>query len=367
MSVRVLAGRKGAKDPGSGPVVVLGGAGFIGTNLVNRLAGQGEEVVIFDQLSRAGVEQNLDWILSRHSARVRPIIADVCDLSAVEKAVNDASAVFHLAAQVAVTTSLSKPLHDFEVNARGTLNVLESLRRVREKSGRRVPLVVTSSNKVYGALGDVAMEELEHSYRPQDPKLASSGINESRPLDFHSPYGCSKGAADQYTLDYARSFDLPFVVLRMSCIYGPHQHGNEDQGWVAHFLIRALESQPITLYGNGKQVRDLLFVDDLVNALLLARSSAEEIGGRAFNLGGGAERAVSLLEVLDGIEKLLGRPITRHSGSWRVGDQRYYVSDHSAFSAATGWQARVSVEEGIRALGQWLKENRAAARRGALP
>jgi CDP-paratose 2-epimerase len=275
--------------------------------------------------------------------------------------------VFHFAAQVAVTTSLTNAIHDFEVNARGTLNLLEAIR----SADAPPPLVFTSTNKVYGALPDVRMRANGDRYEPEDDAIRANGISELRPLDFHSPYGCSKGTADQYVIDYARTFGLPAVVFRMSCIYGPHQFGNEDQGWVAHFLIRALRGQPITLYGDGMQVRDILFVEDLVDAFLLAQAHMPTVGGRAFNIGGGPINTISLIELLDMIRELNGvRPEVR-SGAWRPGDQRYYVSDTRAFREATGWSQKVGVREGVSRLYDWLRENvvqgaaRPAARRGS--
>jgi CDP-paratose 2-epimerase len=332
------------------PVLITGGAGFIGTNLAHRLLSAGHPVLLFDNLSRPGVERNLAWLRATHGAQVQLEQADVRDLPALKRAVAHAARVFHFAAQVAVTTSLIDPLHDFAVNAQGTLNLLEALR------ARPVPppLVFTSTNKIYGGLGDVPLRQEAARYAPTDAQVYRHGISEARPLDFHSPYGCSKGAADQYVLDYARTFDLPAAVFRMSCIYGPHQFGNEDQGWVAHFLIRALDREPITLYGDGRQVRDVLFVEDLVDAFLLAQQHMATLTGQAFNIGGGPGRTISLLELLDLITTLRGaRPVTVFD-AWRTGDQRYYVSDTRKFQAATGWRPRTSVRAGIEQLYDWL-------------
>ena len=240
--------------------LVTGGAGFIGCNLADRLAGEGVDVIVFDALARTGVERNLAWLQARHGGRIVAVPADTRDGRAVAELAREADVIFHLAAQVAVTTSLTDPREDFEINIGGTRNVLEAARR------RRTPVIFASTNKVYGDLGDVPLERLGEAYRPREPGVRERGVGETRPLDFHTPYGCSKGAADQYVLDYARSFDLPTCVLRMSCIYGPHQMGTEDQGWVAHFLIRALQGKPISIYGDGRQVRDILFVDDAVSA-----------------------------------------------------------------------------------------------------
>jgi len=336
------------------PVVITGGAGFIGTNLADRLLGQGRRVRLLDNLSRPGVERNLAWLRAQYGERLGVEIADVRDAAAVRKAVRGAETVFHFAAQVAVTTSLDDPLHDFEVNARGTLNVLEAVR----ESDLPPPLIFTSTNKVYGGMEDVALGCRRGRYEPADRQLAARGFSEDRRLDFHSPYGCSKGAADQYVLDYARSYGLRTVVFRMSCIYGPHQFGTEDQGWVAHFLIRALEGRPITLYGDGRQVRDVLYVGDLVRAFLLAEEHVGEIAGRAFNIGGSAANTVSLLELVERIAALHGRRPEVLFEGWRTGDQRYYVSDVRRFAEATGWQPGVGLEEGLGKLYNWLLEMR---------
>jgi CDP-paratose 2-epimerase len=347
----------GAHDGDDRPVLITGGAGFVGCNLAHRLLGDGRRVVLLDNLSRPGVERNLRWLLDTHGSAVQADVSDIRDAGAVARAVADASHVFHFAAQVAVTTSLTDPVEDFDVNARGTLNVLEALRAQR----RPPPLLFTSTNKVYGGLYDVPLACDGARYEPESPTLRATGIGESRPLDFHSPYGCSKGTADQYVLDYARSFGLRTTVFRMSCIYGPHQFGTEDQGWVAHFLIRAIEGRPIILYGDGMQVRDVLFVDDLVDAFGLAMRNADALAGRAFNIGGGPANTTSLLELLGLIAAEQGdRPEVRFE-EWRTGDQRYYVSDTRAFTAATGWTPRVGVREGVAALYRWLVEQRAGA------
>jgi CDP-paratose 2-epimerase len=277
----------------------------------------------------------------------------VRDPFAVRRAVRNASAVFHFAAQTAVTTSLSTPKHDFDINALGTVTLLEELRLLRDP----IPLVFTSTNKVYGDLDRLALRLQGSRWMPQHPDVAGYGIDETWPLQFRSPYGCSKGAADQYVLDYARSYGLPNVVLRMSCIYGPHQCGNEDQGWVAHFVIRALQGLPVTIFGDGCQVRDVLFVDDLVDALLLASSNAGRLSGMAFNIGGGPRHTTSLLELLDLIEGIDGQRPQFSLRDWRTGDQRYYVSDIRRFQQATGWTPRTSVRIGVGSLYRWIAES----------
>jgi len=336
------------------PVLITGGAGFIGTNLAHRLLSSGHPVLLLDSLARPGVERNLRWLRGVHGSRLCVEVADMRDAGAVGRAVEQAGQVFHFAAQVAVTTSLGDPLDDFEVNARGTLNLLEAIRAQPVPP----PLVFTSTNKVYGALEDVALRRRTRSYEPVDPTVAGRGVSELRPLDFHSPYGCSKGCADQYVRDYARSYGLPTIVFRMSCIFGPHQHGTEDQGWVAHFLIRALQGRPITVYGDGRQVRDVLFVEDLVDALLLAQRHMPTEAGEVFNIGGGPANAVSLLELIQEVGELNERPPEVVNDEWRVGDQRWYVSDTGKFTRATGWRPTVDVREGLARLAAWLHEAR---------
>jgi CDP-paratose 2-epimerase len=338
-------------------VTITGGAGFIGTNLADAIASAGRRVRLLDNLSRPGVEENLRWLRKTHGDRISIDIADVRDPAAVRRAVAGAEAVFHFAAQVAVTTSLTDPVHDFDVNVRGTLNVLEAVRA----QDRPPALLFTSTNKVYGGMTDVPLKLHGLRYEPCEAALRARGFGEDRPLDFHSPYGCSKGAADQYVLDYARSYGLPTAVFRMSCIYGPHQFGTEDQGWVAHFLIRALEDRGITLYGDGMQVRDILYVGDLVRAFLLAERNIGAIAGQAFNMGGGAGSTISLLELVDLIGELHGAAPRVFYENWRTGDQRYYVSDTAKFADATGWQPRVNVREGVGNLYNWLLESRGLA------
>ncbi len=355
LSANSGAGR--ARQPANAPAVVpqeyvliVGGAGFIGSNLADRLLRQGERVLVFDALSRAGVEQNLRWLQDHHRARVMVQIADIRDRRAVDDAVRHAARVYHLGAQVAVTTSIADPVEDFEINAGGTIHVLEALR----SQGKRVPLLFTSTNKVYGDLADVTLAQDATRYYPTDARIRAHGIGETRPLAFHSPYGCSKGAADQYVLDYAHTYDMPMAVFRMSCIYGVHQFGTEDQGWVAHFLIRALRDEPITIYGDGKQVRDILYIDDLVDAMELAHARIDRTAGQAYNIGGGPNNAISLLELLAVIGQLHGVPVRYNMDGWRRGDQRYYVSDTHKFEQTTGWSARVPIQAGLTRLYQWL-------------
>ena len=338
------------KNGKSKPILITGGAGFIGSNLAHRLLSAGHRVRLLDNLSRSGVERNLRWLIETHGDMVDIEVPDVRNFSIIKQAVKDASQVFHFAAQVAVTSSLADPIEDFEINARGTLNLLEAIRNTDNPP----PLVFTSTNKVYGTLGDLQFTSGATRYAPVDSFIRERGIAETRPLDFHSPYGCSKGAADQYVIDYARTYRLPALVFRMSCIYGPHQYGNEDQGWVAHFVIRSITGKPITIYGDGKQVRDILFIEDLVDAFLLAQQHMRRLSGSAFNIGGGPANTISLLELLDLITELHGGELSIEFENWRAADQRYYVADTSKFAAVTGWNPGVGVREGVRQLYEWL-------------
>jgi CDP-paratose 2-epimerase len=335
-------------------VLITGGAGFIGSNLAERLlAIPVTRVRIFDNLSRAGVEHNLRWLRSLPGGdRLEVVTGDVRDPRAVQRAVSDASAIYHLAAQVAVTSSVADPAHDFEVNARGTFNVLEAARR----SDRSPFVLFTSTNKVYGSLSRLPVEVCGSHYAAAVPGF--HGVNESEPLDFHSPYGCSKGAADQYVRDYARIYNLPTVVFRMSCIAGPRQFGNEDQGWVAHFLYSILAGRPITIYGDGYQVRDILHVHDLVDAMIEVRAAIDRTRGQVFNVGGGMKRAVSVSEMLDQIQQQTGKPPRRRFCDVRPGDQPLYISDTTKLEKLTGWRARRSLADTLETIQQFWLQNR---------
>ncbi|HYP08018.1 MAG TPA: NAD-dependent epimerase/dehydratase family protein [Bryobacteraceae bacterium] len=339
------------------PVLICGGAGFIGTNVAARLCEAGAPVLVYDDLSRPGVERNIQWLRSTYGSLVDFERGDIRDSRLLRTCVRQASAVYHFAAQTAVTTSVVSPRNDFDVNAVGAITLLEELRQLRFP----IPLLFTSTNKVYGDLNGIALRKRGSRYEPQHSGVLANGIDEKCALSFHSPYGCSKGAADQYVLDYARTYGLPNVVFRMSCIYGPHQCGTEDQGWVAHFLLQAISGRPISLYGDGMQVRDVLYVDDLVDAMLLAQQHATRLKGEAFNIGGGPRNTTSLLELIELIGELEGEPVSVRFDDWRVGDQRYYVSDTRRFQTATGWKPRVGVREGVQRLHQWLLENNVAS------
>lgn len=334
------------------PILVTGGCGFIGCNIVDALASRGETVRVLDALIRNGTRENAQWLQARHRERVTIEVADVRDRDAVDKAVEGSAGVLHLAAQVAVTTSLADPIDDFEINARGTLNVLEAV-RLRNPSAS---VLFASTNKVYGRLltdDDVAMTD--ERYEPRPAALAN-GVSEGAPLDLYSPYGCSKGAADQYVHDYARVFGLKTAVLRMSCIYGPRQFGTEDQGWLAHFVLQAMNGAPITIFGDGCQVRDALHVKDAVAAWLTVYDKIEAASGRVFNLGGGPQNTLSLRELLARIATMRGeRPLTIYS-AWRPGDQPWYVSDTRLLSEVVGWKATIGLDEGLQSLSAWLEE-----------
>jgi len=343
------------------PILITGGAGFIGSNLADRLAGEGHDILVYDALSRPGVERNLAWLKERHGRRITHVAGDVRDEDELARAVSDAKAAFHFAAQVAVTTSLVDPREDFDINVRGTINLLDAVRMRRAP----VPVIFASTNKVYGDFADIEFDTLHDRYEPKS-FAARRGVDESRPLDFHTPYGCSKGAADQYVLDYARSFGVPTAVFRMSCIYGQRQMGTEDQGWVAHFLIRALEGRPITIYGDGRQVRDILDVADAVNAYVAALDNIDHVAGRAFNLGGGPANAISLLELIDEMRGVIGRDIELSFEDWRQGDQRWFVADTGAARSAFDLPKPRGWRDGVARLAEWLAEERSVELRPEL-
>lgn len=333
--------------------LVTGAAGFIGSNYMDRLLARGERVIAYDNLSRRGAEANLAWLREKHGAgSFQLVVADVRDAVALRGAVEGVDVIVHLAGQTAVTTSVKDPRSDFEQNALGTFNVLEAARRVNTR-----PIVLYSStNKVYGGMEDVEVVEKETRYAYGD---RPSGISETYRLDFHSPYGCSKGAGDQYVRDYWRIYGLPSVVFRQSCIYGPRQMGVEDQGWVAWFIIAALTGDPITIYGDGKQVRDVLYVDDLLDAYDAAIDRIDTAAGQVYNIGGGPERTMSVWKEFGPLlEDLVGERIDVSYEDWRPGDQLVYVSDIGKAQKDLGWQPRVDVEQGIRRLYEWVAANK---------
>jgi CDP-paratose 2-epimerase len=331
--------------------MITGGAGFIGANTARRLMGAGHQVTVLDNLSRKGCQANLDWL--RGEGDFAFVQADIRDSRVVEEAISRGEpfdAIIHLAGQVAVTSSVIDPREDFEINALGTLNILEAARLCPEP-----PIILFSStNKVYGGLEDVEVAEGEQHYRFVGLPF---GVGESRCLDFHSPYGCSKGAADQYVRDYSRIYGLRTVVLRQSCIYGYRQFGVEDQGWVAWFLIASALGKPITVYGDGKQVRDILFVEDLVDAYEQSIAAIDRTQGCVYNIGGGPDNQMSLLELLAHIETLSGRAPEVSFAGWRPGDQRVFVSDIRKAREEMGWTPKTDTVTGIVKLYQWIQEN----------
>lgn len=332
--------------------LITGGAGFIGSNYVNRLLDRGEHVVVYDNLSRSGNELNLEWLYSKYGKNSFELIqGDVRDADLVADACRQADVIVHLAAQVAVTTSVVDPRDDFEINALGTFNVLEGARA----SGRKPIIIYASTNKVYGGMEEVKVVQNEQNYKYAD---FAHGVPETFPLDFHSPYGCSKGAGDQYVRDYHRIYDLPTVVFRQSCIYGERQFGVEDQGWLAWFIIATHTGKPITIYGDGKQVRDVLYIDDLLDSYDLAVEKIDQVAGEVFNIGGGASNTLSVWSEFGPLlERLEGREIPVKHSDWRPGDQKIYVSDIRKAEKLLGWTPKTGVVSGIEALHKWVSEN----------
>ena len=331
--------------------IITGGAGFIGCHLAHFLLERGHKVTIYDNLSRRGVDKNLAWLQAGHGAALRFIRGDVRDYPALSQAIIGADRVYHLASQVAVTTSVADPRTDFEINALGTFNVLEAVRT-------QVPQAIVfyaSTNKVYGGMAELAIVEGATRYRYAD---LPGGISEGQPLDFHSPYGCSKGAGDQYMSDYARIYGLRTVVFRQSCIYGSRQFGIEDQGWLVHLCIAAALGRPITIYGNGKQVRDVLWIEDLVRAYELAAERIDIAVGRTYNIGGGPDNVLSVWADFGPLlEELVGHPLPVNYKTWRPGDQPVYISDISRAGRELGWSPRVGVGQGIQMLWDWVSGN----------
>jgi CDP-paratose 2-epimerase len=333
-------------------IIMTGGAGFIGCNLAAWFLHAGHDVAIFDNFSRRGSEANLAWLQETCAPGPRVIRGDVRDAAAITEAVRGYDAIFHMAGQVAVTTSVTDPRHDFESNALGTFNTLEAARA----SGRQPIFIYTSTNKVYGGLEAARLEEGEQRYRFAD---LPQGIPETWPLDFHSPYGVSKGAGDQYVRDYHRIYGLPSVVFRQSAIYGPRQFGIEDQGWLAFFAICAATGRPFTIYGDGKQVRDLLYIDDLARAFELAVQHIDRTAGQIYNIGGGARHTLSIwTETRPLLEKLAGHKLDVRFADWRPGDQRIFIGDISKAHADFGWEPRIGTEEGVTRLWNWVQANK---------
>ena len=333
--------------------LVTGGAGFIGSNYVHRLIQRNEHVTIFDNLSRAGAPRNVAWLEETFGKNgFRLIVGDVRSAADITKAAQDADVIVHLAGQVAVTTSVTKPREDFEANALGTFNALEAARA----SGRNPIFIYASTNKVYGGMEDVKLVEDATRWRYAE---LEHGCAETQPLDFHSPYGCSKGTGDQYVRDYARIYGLRSVVFRQSCIYGPRQFGIEDQGWLAWMVIAAVTGRKITIYGDGKQVRDVLHVNDLLSAYDAAVEKIDAAKGQVYNMGGGTRNILAVwAEFGPMLEKLLGKKIEVARDDWRPGDQRVFYADFRKAQRELGWEPKISLEEGIKMIFEWVKENK---------
>lgn len=331
--------------------LITGGAGFIGNNFSEKLLERGDEVIILDNLSRRGTKENLAYIKNKFKNVEFAELDVVKDYKKIKNFVEKVDIVFHLAGQVAVTTSVNNPKEDFEINALGTLNVLESIRESKNKP----TLVYASTNKVYGGMELVEIVEGKEKFKY---KSLPNGISEAQGLDFHSPYGCSKGSADQYVRDYSRIYGLKTVVMRQSCIYGTRQFGIEDQGWIAWFTIAAILEREITIYGNGKQVRDALFVDDLFEAWDLVSKKIEKTSGKIYNVGGGKNFSLSLLELLSILEKNLNKKIPFKFSDWRPGDQPVYISDIAKIGAEIDWKPKIEVESGVKRIIDWTKNNK---------
>lgn len=331
-------------------VLITGGAGFIGANSARRFLAEGWEVSIWDNLSRPGGKKNLQWLKS-----IGPVAFTKIDLRserAVMKHFRSAAydLVLHCAGQVAVTTSVTNPREDFESNALATFNLLEAVRQLSPQTF----FIFASTNKVYGGMEDVGIVERNGRYEYAD---LLSGVSETQPLDFHSPYGCSKGAADQYVRDYSRIYGLATTCFRQSCIYGYRQFGVEDQGWVAWFIIAHALGKPVTIFGDGKQTRDILFIDDLADAYCMAWQQREKVAGQVYNIGGGPRNQLSLQELIQFLEKETGRPVQLSYAPPRPGDQKVFVADTRKATQDFGWQPVHIREEGIRKLNQWVNAN----------
>lgn len=339
-------------------ILVTGGAGFIGSHVAEYYARKGNEVVVFDNLSRAEIlgkstgDALFNWnYLKKNYRNVKLFKGDIRNFSQVRRASKDVDAIIHTAAQVAVTTSLIDPRMDFEVNVVGTFNVLEAARM------SDAAVLYCSTNKVYGEnVNKLAVKEEGKRYRFADEKYRK-GIPETFPIDLcgHTPYGCSKLAADIYVQDYGHTYGLKTGVFRMSCIYGERQFGVEDQGWLSWFVIATLTRKPITIYGNGKQVRDVLYVADLINAFNLFLNT--NLKNEVFNIGGGNENTLSLLELLDLLHELTGKKPDSTFAEWRPADQKVYISDISKAKDKLNWAPKVKPSEGVRKVMQWVSEN----------
>jgi len=315
-------------------IFISGGAGFIGSNIAKFHLGKGDEVLVYDNLSRKGTETNIKWLKSL-KGKLKFISGDIRDFDTLKKHVKNSDVIYHMAGQVAVTTSIVNPRDDFEINAMGTLNVLEAMRLY----AKNAVLIYASTNKVYG--------NFDNSNFPKN------GISENQLLDFHSPYGCSKGTGDQYVRDYGRVYNLKTIVFRQSCIYGDRQLGNEDQGWVIHFAKAILNNQKLTIFGDGKQVRDILYIDDLINAYQIAIKKSVKGKPMIYNVGGGIRNSISLLNLIKLIEQKVGEKAMVKFEKVREGDQKIYISDITKIKNDLGWQPKIDIDHGVAKLLKW--------------
>jgi CDP-paratose 2-epimerase len=334
--------------------LITGGAGFIGCNLVDYFLNKGFEVKVFDNLSRKGTEKNIEWLKSNHKTNLEFIKNDIRKFDSLLEAAKNVDMIFHTAAQVAVTTSIKNPREDFEINALGTLNVLEAARQ----SNSDPIIVFTSTNKVYGNnVNKIPLVEKDTRYEFVDSNY-KGGIPEdfSTDAEEHTPYGSSKYTADIYIRDFFNIYGLKTVTFRMSCIYGTRQFGNEDQGWVSYFIISSFFNRPIVIYGDGKQVRDVLYIDDLIRAFELAYQNIKKTKGKVYNIGGGAKNTMSLLELLNMLKNLGLNPKYKFD-KWRPADQKVYISDIKK-AKEFDWAPKITPKEGVKKLLNWVKENK---------
>lgn len=329
-------------------ILITGGAGFIGTNLAEYLTKKNDTITILDNFSRKGTRLNSNY-LATHYPKIKIVDGDIRNYNEVKRYVKKNEIIFHLAGQVAVTTSLKNPREDFESNILGTFNILEAAR----KAGHKPLIIESSTNKVYGEIAGKIQKKGNRYFDICHPL----GISEKEQLDFHSPYGCSKGAADQYVRDYYRIFDIPTVVFRQSCIYGPHQFGVEDQGWVAHLVICALFQRPMIIYGTGYQTRDILYIDDLIRAYQDAIDAHKMVKGEIFNIGGGSKQAISLIQLIELLEEKLQKKILLNFAKKRPGDQDVFISNNAKITRKLHWKPKIQIEEGITKLIAWIQEN----------
>lgn len=332
-------------------IFITGGTGFIGSNAADYFSKKKWKVFIYDNLSRNGSNYNLSWLLKK--VNIKFIKGDIRNYELLKKTLKKIKpeVILHCAGQVAVTTSFTNPREDFEINAKGTFNILEATKNNKLKS----KIIYTSTNKVYGDLPEHKLKEKKKRYSFFNNH---KGVNEKTNIDFHSPYGCSKGAADQYVMDYSREYKLDTFVLRQSCIYGPNQFGIEDQGWLAWFTIASILKKKITIFGNGKQVRDLLHVNDLIRLFEVIANNKNKITSRIYNVGGGLKFSLSILELLDLLESLMKKKIPVRFSKWRPGDQKIYISDNSKTLKNLGWKPKIDPKKGVTELINWVLENK---------